>query len=369
MLTNLFLSFLDAFFSLPVWMHILLLIVWIILLRYLVLRIKAHAAFVVVAFLIGGVGTPITLMVLNNGYWGYGYLHESRIPYFGASARYLAINDLYVTHSKGGKSHYHHRLYLIDAVQGDILFKKPLDGGISQLSLSNGRLLVNAGKKSQYFSLEGKSRQAFDEKRLKDLPELKGGIFKYGYNANTNQAWAINKQGEKFFYNGTTMKRELERAQNSTPKSYFKQIEPTSRFRFTTGPSKRSYGSSLVHCPVTLRGRVRQKLILEDGQRIEQFFVYGKIQMYFPQAEMALIKSYESTDKKQLKLTAVNKQGKVLWQKTQLQLGVKDFYSYSKPVISYITPALYGGDFIILIGGYLHRMDPKTGVMRWQTRL
>ena len=369
MLTNLLLSFLDAFFSLPIWIHLIMLIGWIILLRYLVMRIKAHAAVIVIAFLVGGVGTPLALSLFNNNYWGYGYLRESRIPYFGTSNKHLAINDLQVNYSKGGKTHYHHRLYLVDVQNGDILFKKPLDGGVSQLSLRNDRLLVNAGKKSQYFSLKGKSRKAFSKSRLKDLPGLESGIFKYGYNANTNQAWAINKQGQKFFYNGTTMQRELEHTKGAPSTGYFVKIPAKAKFRFSTATKNRRYNRRLVYCPVSLKGRIRQQLVLEDGQLTQQFFVYGKVIMYFPTAAIALIKSYASTDKKKFKLTAVNKQGKVLWEKTQDQLGVKDFYSKSKPRISYVTPEMYKGDFVILIGGYLHRMDPKTGMMRWQTRL
>ncbi|OJJ17709.1 hypothetical protein BKI52_28005 [marine bacterium AO1-C] len=371
MLTNLFLSFLDSFFSLPIWIHLIMLIGWIILLRYLVLRMKAHVIVVITIFLIGGVATPIALSLLNNSRWGYGYLHENSIPYFGASDKYLAINDLYTTHSKGGKTHYHHRLYLVDVQNGAILFKKPISGknGVKGLSFRDDQLLVKSGEKSQYFSLKGKSTRAFDKSKLKNLPELKDGIFKYGYNANTNQAWAINKQGEKFFYNGTTMKRELERAIGVPSTGYFVKIPSKAKFRFSNSTTNRRYNRRLVYCPVKLKGRIRQQLVLEDGQNTEQFFVYGKIQMYFPTLEIALIKSYANTDKKTLKLTAVNKQGKVLWQKTQLQLGVKDFFSNSKPYISYVTPEMYEGDFIILIGGYLQRMNPKTGIMRWQTRL
>lgn len=370
MLNSILLSFLDAFFSLPVWIYIIMMGLWFIIIRYIIIRVKAHAIISFILILISLIGIPITLSVLNNNRWGYGYLHENRLPYFGVSEQYVAVNDLHVNYGKG-KTSYHHRLYLVDAQSGEVLFKKPLSGknGAKGLSLSNGQLLVKSGNKSQYFSLKGASRKAFSKSQLKDLPELKSGIYKYGYNANSNQVWAINKQGEKFFYNGTTMKREKERVTAASTGNTFVEIPGQSKMYFSTTKKRRYYRHHPYYCPVKLKGKIRRQLILENEQPVEKFFVYGKICMYFSKAKVALIKSYATTDKKQFVLTAVNLQGEVLWQKTPLKLGVKDFFSKSKPRIPYITPAMYNGDFVILIGGYLHRIDPETGRMRWQTRL
>lgn len=370
MLDSILLSFLDAFFSLPVWIYIIMMGLWFIIIRYIVIRVKAHVVISFIFLLISVIGIPITLSVLNNNRWGYGYLHESRIPYFGVSEQYVAVNDLHVTHGKG-KTSYHHRLYLVDAQNGGVLFKKPVNSksGIKGLSLVNDQLLVKSGNKSKYFSLKGTSRKAFRKSQLKDLPELKSGIYKYGYNANSNQVWAINKQGEKFFYNGTTMKREKERITGASTGNTFVKITGQTKTYFSTTKKRRRYKHHPYYCPVGLKGKIRRQLILENGEQVEKFFVYGNIAMYFPKAKVALIKSYATTDKKQFVLTAVNLQGEVLWQKTPLKLGVTDFFSRSNPRIPYVTPAMYDGDFVILIGGYLMRMNPETGTIRWQTRL
>ena len=363
------LHLLDTFYSLPLLIYILLFLVGAFSVLYLLIkRTKSSsktASLLIVGFTLGSIiATPILLMVLNNSYWGYGYLHENKVSYFGVSDRYIAISD----HKKGGQSRSIHRLYLVDAHNGKILLKKPVNENERVKSVSllkNDQLLVKSGKKSLYLSLKGQTHKPFDKSRLKALPEFKDGIHQHGYNAHTHQVWAINTEGKKFFYNGTTLKREIEQIANMSSGNKFLAIRPSNKVYFTTNKNT----SALNYCPLSLKGRIRQQLTLKDRQQVNQFFIYGSIQKYFPKAQVALIKSYKTTHKKKLQLTAVNLQGKVLWQKTQENLEVKDFFSYSRLSVSYISPVMYAGDFVVLMGGYLIRMNPKTGKVHWQTRL
>ena len=363
------LSILDAFYSLPLFIYILLFLggAWGVL-YLLIKRTKPSSkttSLLTIGLTLGSlIATPILLMVLNNSYWGYGYLHENKVSYFGVSNRYIAISD----RKKGGQSRSIHRLYLVDAHNGIILFKKPVyeNERVKSVSLlKNNQLLIKSGKKSLYLSLKGQTHQPFNKNRLKALPEFKEGIHQFGYNAHTHQVWTINTEGKKFFYNGTTLKREIERT-TSTPSAHnFLALQPSKKAYFTTNKAS----DALHYCPLSLKGHIRQQLTLEDGQLADQSFIYGSLLQYFPKAQVALIKSYQTTYKKKLKLTVVNLQGKVVWQKTQEDLEVKDFFSDSKLKISYISPAIYEGDFVILMGGYLLRMNPKTGEVRWQARL
>ncbi|OJJ17708.1 hypothetical protein BKI52_28000 [marine bacterium AO1-C] len=362
------LSILDAFYSLPLLIYILLFLGFALGMLYLMIKIKKNpskkTAFWLALFTLGSIiATPIILMLLNNYYWGYGYLHESKVSYLGVSSKYIAISD----YKKGGQSRSIHRLYLIDAQHGKILFKKPVGENerVQSVAISNNRLLVKLGEKKQLLSLRGKPRKAFTKSQLKALPELKNGIYKYGYNTHTHQVWVINKAGKKFFYNGTTLKLELEKIAGNSSSNNFLAIRPSNKAYFTTQKNT----NALNYCPVTLKGNIRQQLALEGGQPTKQFFIHGRLLQYFPKARVVLLKSYKTTDKKQLLLTAVNLQGRVLWQKTPKDLEVKDFFSNSKIRVSYVSPALYTGDFAILIGGYLIRMTPNTGVIHWKTRL
>lgn len=362
-----FLNILDAFYSLPILVHVLLFVGVALGVVYLLIKSKKPSSKPVVILLViltmgGLIVLPVSLMLLNNYYWGYGYLHENKVSYFGVSSAHIVIGD----YKKSGQSRNQHRVYLVDAQNGKILFKKPIKGqaNVKSVSFGDNQLIVKSEGRTQYLSLTGKPQKPINKNQLTVLPELKNGIFKYGYNASSNQVWAINKAGEKYFYNATTLQRESEKITAPASNNIFKTVLPLRETHFTTYKQ-----GSLGYCPLTLKGKIRQQLVLENGQLTKLYFVYGQLQQYFPKAQVVLIQSYQTTDKKELQLTAVNLQGKVLWQKSQKALKVKDFFSYSRLKVSYVVPETFGHDFVILMGGFLLRIDSKTGVMRWKTRL
>lgn len=359
--SQVFLSNLDALFSFRSFVYWGLLVVWVGLVLWMALRFTNSWKTLVFALVLG-TSIPLALFLVNNNYWGYGYLHEEKIPYFGVSEKYVGIGELHTTHSKGGAPYDHHRLYLLNAQTGEILFKKPLLGqaGVQALRWVDQRLLVVSGKESEYFSLQGNSQRAISIQRLQQRPELKSGIANYGYNVQSHQVWVVNKKGEWFYYNSTTLQPEAKQTNAFIPR-ILSQVAPTRQIHFQTSQQKAHY------CPISLQAQ--QQIKLEDGRLLDKLFIKAKVIMYLPVLEVALIQSFVSTHHKKLLLTAVNRQGKVLWEYTQKQLAVTDFFSNATPKISYITPTFLGNELIVLIGGYLLKMDPKTGKIQWKTRL
>lgn len=360
---NLLVSWLDGIYSMNLFLAIGLFILWVILLRWLILKIKK--SWLAIPAFLGGIAIPIVMVFLKSSY-GLGYLHEGRVDYVGISKNYIALTDHYVTHSKGGRSKTHRRMYLIDANKGDVLFRKPTKGKVQRIVWVGDQIMLKSGYKSQYFSLGGKSRLAFNKAKLKNLPELKSGIYKQGYNALTDQLWVVNKKGEKFYYNAQTLKREPQGTPKVNQKAFVK-VPHLSKVRFRFRKEKQRYDQRM-YCPVSLRGRTRKQLRV-NAQTVDKYFLFGKLILCFPTMDLALISSFETTDRKKIKLTAVSTNtGKTLWEYTQDQLDVKDRHSRPVPKITYIIPT-GDHDLTLLIGGFLLRMEAKTGKVRWKTRL
>lgn len=358
---HLLVSWLDALFSFRSFVYWGAFVIWVGLVLFMVLRFT-NSWKTLVFVLVLGASIPLALFLVNNNYWGYGYLREEQIPYFGLSEKYVGIDELYTTYSKGGAPYDHHRLYLLNAQTGELLLKKPLPGqaGVQALRWVDQRLLVVSGKESEYFSLQGGSQRAISKQQLQQRPELKSGIANYGYDVQSHQVWVVNKKGEWFYYNSTTLMPEAKQTNAFIPRT-LRRIEPTSQIHFQTSQQKAHY------CPISLQAQ--QQIKLEDGRLLDKLFIKAKVILYLPVVEVALVQSFVSTYHKKLLLTAVDRQGTVLWEYTQGQLAVTDFFSNATPKISYIVPTFLGNELIVLMGGYLLRMDPKTGKIQWKTRL
>lgn len=367
MLVNLLLSWIDALYSTHPAILIIAFFVWVVLLRAMVLKI-GESWLAITVFLLGFIA-PLSLLFLQSSL-GLGYLHENGIKYVGVSKNYLAIEDTYRTHSKGGKSYTHRRLYLIDTNTGDVLFRKVIKGKVYKLEWSGDKLLLKSGTESQYFSLAGKSKKAFAQQDLKNLPELKAGIYKQGYNTSTDQVWVIDKKGKKFFYNAQTLKREPEGVPK-TNQAFFGKVRSVTALKYRFKKEKKRYDNR-PYCPIYLQGyrsKIRKQLTLGSGKTTNAYFVYGSLLTCFPEQNLALINSFETTDRKNIKLTAVALgTGKVLWEQTQSKLKVTDIYSKREPRIRYVIP-LNNREFVMLMGGYLLRMQANTGKVIWKKRL
>lgn len=367
MLTQILLHWFDFFYDLPVIVYIALLLGWIIGLRYLAAWVKGWRLGVFLLLL--GIGTPIALVLMRSTL-GLGYLHNS-VPYAGVLNKYLALNDQYYTYSKGGGRFVHRRLYLIDLQQGKVMFRTPVKSKVHSLAWDNDKILLGGAKGKRVFSLDGNAESTFSMPNLKDLPELKSGIYKQGYNAKTNQVWVINKKGEEFFYNAQTLQREPKNVLKSPANggALFKQITSLSKTKYRALERKKRYDKR-AYCVVSFygnyRSNIRQRLHIA-AQPTNKYFVYGKLIYCMPKQHLAFISSYETTDKKKLLITAVNTQtGKTLWERTpsQLELGGND-----KVPLRYFIPLNNGKEAVLLGGQYLVRFNTKTGKVIWARRL
>jgi outer membrane protein assembly factor BamB len=366
MLAQILLHWLDFFYDLPVIAYIALLVGWIIGLHYIADWVKGW--WFGVLLLLVGIGAPIGLIFMKSTL-GLGYLHNS-VPYVGVLNKYLALSDHYHTYSKTGSRFDHHRLYLIDLQQGKVMFRTPVKSKVHSLAWDNGKILLGGVKGKRVFSLDGNAESTFSTPDLKDLPELKSGIYKQGYNAKTNQVWVINKKGEEFFYNAQTLQREPKNVSKSvaTGGVLFQQMTSLPKTKYRALEHKKRYDKR-AYCAASFygnyRSNIRQRLHLA-AQPTNKYFVYGKLMYCLPEQRLALISSYETTDKKKLLITALDTQtGKTLWELTPKQLGLGDH----KVSLHYFIPLNNGKEGVLLGGQYLARFNTKTGKVVWSRRL
>lgn len=356
----------DFFYHLPIIVYIALLVGWVIGLHYIADWIKSWwFGFIL---LLVGIGLPITLVFMKSTL-GLGYLNKN-VPYAGVLNNYLAISDHYKTYSKGGASFDHYRLYLINLQQGKIMFRKPLKSKVHSLAWDNGKILLGGVKGKRIFSLDGKTDPTFSPPDLKDLPELKSGIYKQGYNAKTNQVWVINKKGEKFFYNAQTLKREPESkkgANRSTEGALFQQIPSLAKTNYRALQRKQRYDQRTL-CAASFYGNRRsdiRKQLHIATKPINKYFVYGNLMYCLPKQNLALISSYETTDKKKLLITAIDTNtGKTMWERTPTQLGLAN----DKVVLHYFIP-VSKNEAVLLGGQYLVKLNTNTGKVIWTRHL
>ncbi|EAY29227.1 outer membrane protein assembly factor BamB family protein [Microscilla marina] len=368
MLGQILLHWFDFFYDLPIIVYIALLVGWVFFLQYLVRFIKQNWIGVLVVLL--GVAVPLFLILIKS-WWGLGYLHEQGVTYVGVSGKYLALSDHYATYSKGGKRADHRRLYLVNTQTGEVLFRSSIKGKVTNLTWEDDKLLMQAGTNSRFFSLKGTSKKAFKKPNLKNLPELKSGIYKQGYNASTDQVWVINKKGEKFFYNAQTLQREpkntLKVKKTTQTLKAFQPIKNLFKTKYGAVKNKKYYDRR-AYCPVSFfgnrRSNIRKRLYIAR-QPINKYFVYGRLRYCLPAQNFALISSYQTTDKKKTVLTAINTNtGETLWEQTPAQLaGAKN-----KAKVYYFIP-VEGNESVVLVGEYLLRLQTNTGKVIWKTRL
>lgn len=275
-------SWLDPIFSLSSLGLVSLLfgILFLMLVMFVQKKIIFHHVGWVLLVLFLGL---MTLLGLNSSFFGYGYLLENNMSYFGISDKYIAIKDAVVYEKSRGVEKVSHRLYLVNKQTGEVITKKPVNPEVSD------SVLVKVVAKENFTQMTA---------------------------------------AKKYFYN-----------QDKTRTS-----------------------ASLTSCVVRINGFYYNNI----G---DKKYNYARLRACFDKQDFAIIKSYQTSDRQKEIFTAVNAQGKVYWQQTAEELGVTDWFSDANVEFHYTTPILKNAEIICLIGGYLLRLNPKTGKVRWKTRL
>jgi len=282
MMAYILVGWLDPLFSLTKMGN--LVVIFGGLLLVLVLGAQKKAIFHYIARSLFALGFILGIVAaFNDGFFGYGYLHEDNIPYFGMSNNYIAIKDVKIRPPSRGPEKIIHRVYLVDQKSGAIISKKVVDEQIPDTMI-------------------------------------------------------VHRIGKEKFTQITTAKDYF----------YHKDRERTSK--------------SLMNCSIHLSGLNYNTL---GGKR----YYYSRLRACFDKHDCGIIKSYQTNKKVDEIFTAINAKNKVYWQKTAEKLGVTDFFSSEQVELHYTTPILGNGEIICLIGGYLLRLNPKTGKVRWKTRL
>jgi hypothetical protein len=310
-----------------------------------------------------GFGVPVGLMVLK-GKLGLGYVRPKWIGYMGVSGNYLAFNDDRLSVGKHSrKTHHYRRFYLVDLSAGKLIARTPIKGMLNSVELAdNQQILMKASEEQRYFSLKGSQPTTQPSKvALEDLPELKSGIYKKGYNAQTDQIWVINKEGKKYFYNPQTHAQE--------PQGKRKPHNQAKLFRLykSVRNTKTNCGLSFYR-PRNRRhssGNEVRKPLYVGNHTTKEHFIRGEVTYCLPRQNVGIVTSYKTTDKEKKIITAVNlKTGEVWWQKNCKALGVDEDNAY----LGYIIP-VSPTESVWFLGVYLLRIETQTGKILWKMRV
>lgn len=367
MITNLFLHWLDAFYDLPFVVFFFGGIVWMIaVISFAVIKGFSKFWTGVFMFLVG-FGVPIALIILK-GSLGLGSLRSKSIVYMGKLNNYLVFNDDHtgVSGKRNPQTTHRRRLFMVDLNTGKLVFREPIKGFVNSVELTNDQqILMKSEQEQRYFSVKGNTLTQPPKAKLEDLPELKSGIYKKGYNASTDQVWVINKEGKKYFYNPQTHAQEPERLNKTVSQNkYFKPVKSVSQTEARCGLT--FYDPNRHHRRRNHdNGNEIRKPLYVEGNVTKAFFIKGSVDYCLPSQNVGIITSYKTTDQEKLIVTTVNlKTGEIWWQKTCQEMGTSE----DKAPLGYIIP-VSNHESVWLLGQYILRLESQTGKIIWKTRL
>lgn len=120
--------------------------------------------------------------------------------------------------------------------------------------------------------------------------------------------------------------------------------------------------------PIGLSGDVRKKIVGKNGRILNSNLelIEGEILATYPDLKIVTAIGFESTDKKAFTLYGLSFEGKVLWQISQPELKLEDFYSSQN---YYNTFVKFQNNLIVGVSGILVSIDAKNGEVQWKERL
>ena len=202
----------------------------------------------------------------------------------------------------------------------------------------------------------------------------KGGKYSNRGSIEYRRMYLVDLSNGSLFYkkpvkgaNIKIMEQKLTKLKNKTAKVDFDTLAPIKYTTYT--PSKKeALLPNTYYCPLSIKN---DTLILSGNVATSQTFTEGEIVSWFKELDVVIVRSRVHfkdeetgivTKKKEI-LTALNRDGKVLWQKKHKELSSSPYATH----LRYAFPK--DKNLVLLMSHILMSMDPKTGKVLWETNL
>ncbi len=294
--------------------------------------------------------------ILLFGNYGHAYSPKETV----ISGNTLCFMDVHTSHYRGTTSK-NIRMYIVDLNTGKKQFRNNIGSEGNILAVQEG--LIFYDDYESYYVLDlatNKILKTYSWETLQaDYPQTAPGISKIVFeNMLMN---VLSKNGNRFYIDPFSGKiaDTVFSVSSDWPGEYWKNVT------WVIITSDSSNVEKSIKFSAKEKSEASQlTLISGDDQEKDQegkVFLYPEFIAAFGDAEVAVIKSYETTEKANFILTGISYiKMKRLWQIKQSQLeSGKELEGCKK----------YNGNFIFNLGPVYYSINATTGVVNWETRL
>lgn len=344
-------NLLDALISIflfkPEVMFAVILLPFFIMFLGLFIKSEKINGLVVKAF-VGGFGLMFFLIffmsMINTDLLGAGYI--KKFDELAIREHALIAIDHLNSGDGEGNSWEHYRLHGVELPSGKKLFRTLLGVnyiGIAGYSQNTVWIEVNGEAFEGYDLTTGKKTAKVTKEILATkIPELSVGVESYSFLKNKNTLDVRAKNGLTYEVDAlklTVITQKNEAAMQS-------EIQP----------------------PFKLSSSVRKKIIGKNDRVLNPNLelIEGEILANYPDLKIVTAIGFESTDKKIFTLYGLSFEGKVLWQISQSELKLEDFYSTQN---YYNGSIKFDQNLVVGVSGFLVSIDIKNGQVEWKERL
>lgn len=288
----------------------------------------------------------IFINLLNPLFFGYGYVEQTKQIYL-ADNILVGIDYLIFGGNDGGLGTESYRIHGINLDNGTKIYRRLVGEKFQFQGLNKGIIWVMQDKNLIGYNLITANPQIIINAQILEqkFPIFSQGIANFELNQEDFTLLVKTKDGFEYFLQPLTM--------TIVDKS------PSPVQVVSTYPDLQDFA---------LNNQIRKQLTRFD-QIINQnlFFIEGEIINIDSFSQKLIVKSYETTDKKDFILSVLSFEGKLLWQLRRNNLIPKDFFYQGNEDLT--QAVFYANNLILAIGGTIVSVNAEDGKIYWQTRL
>jgi hypothetical protein len=259
-----------------------------------------------------------------------------------------------------------YRLHIINAETGERIYRSYIGLNVKWLKNKENIILYETKTGFDVFDIDKKAViRSIDNNYLeKKFNELSAGIASKKY---IKDFIIIDcKNGRRYYYEPFS-----DKIVNEPTPDYFSykdySFSESNITLITNGREKEIFRFKPKN-----KGESLKKLYFVDsiGKTSEKYsdesFIGGICIGFFPERDIIIIKSYETTDRERIKISALDNNLKTLWKIDNDILSPVDFFAPKKPVVTKMV--LENGKLFFAISGFVYSVDSATGKIIWRKR-
>ncbi len=259
-----------------------------------------------------------------------------------------------------------YRLHIIDAETGERIYRSYIGLNVKWMKNNDNLIFFETKTGFDVFDIDKKEiiRNIDNDYLEKKFNELSAGVESKKYIKDF--VIVDCKNGQRYYYEPFS-----DKIVNEPPQEYFNykdySFSESNISVITNGREK-----EVFRFKPNNKGESLKKLHFVDStgktseQCSDESFIGGICTGFFPEKNIIIIKSYETTDEKKIIISALDNNLKTLWKIDHNSLYPVDFFAPKKPVVTKMV--LYNGKLLFAISGFVYSVDSATGKIIWKKR-